>query len=374
MKKRTIENNSSINMWGYSKISPNFKFKEKISKTIDCSYGICNTFDTFISPKTHQSYILFYNKIDTVVTIYIYSMIKKDTIKKLSPCIHTKDLRLLKYFTNKSKKREIIISADCDGILCIWAYNNNNYFLKQKINTYQNDIYSCLILFKNDNYVKIDDDYIIFGCESISEEEAACTKVYSINKGNHIRNVIASNKEKIRNLLMWYNKKNKESYLICLALDKIIIINFLKNKKEKELITNEKNTYNCGIIYNETNEEKKEKNYLCCASSTGHVLVFDLEEGSQTCDIFLKPNIHRVYDILPWNENYFIVADTLDNGFIVFGYKNGGKIIPISNITGLDEDDIECIRKINHPEYGECIVTGSHKNIIKIFGYISDKF
>ena len=104
------------------------------------------------------------------------------------------------------------------------------------------------------------------------------------------------------------------------------------------------------------------------------MIVFDLEEGTQTCDIFLKPNIHRVYDILPWNENYFIVADTLDNGFLIFGFKIGGKIMPISSINGIDEDDIECIRKINHPEYGECIVTGSHKNYIKIFGYISDKY
>ena len=89
---------------------------------------------------------------------------------------------------------------------------------------------------------------------------------------------------------------------------------------------------------------------------------------------FLKPYIHRVYDILPWNEKYFIVADTLENGFIVFGFKFGGKIMGISNITGLDQDDIECIRKINHPEYGECIVTGSHKNNMKIYGYISEKF
>ena len=374
MNIRTIENNLSINIWGYSKISPNFKFKEKINKTLECSYGICNTFDTFLSPKDHQSYIIFSNKIELSVNIYIYSFSKKEIYKRLSPSVHLKELRLLKYFTNKSKKREFIISSDCDGILCIWNAQNNNFVLRHKITSYQNDIYSCLLIFKNDVNFNIPDDLLVFGCESISEEEVYATKVYSLNKGNFLKNILFTNKERIRYLLMWQNKKNNENYLICLAMDKILLINFLKNKKEKELTTNEKNTYNCGIIYNEKIDQQNEKSYLCCSSSTGHVIVFDLEKGIKTCDIFLKPCIHRVYDILPWNEKYFIVADTLDNGFIVFGFKFGGKIVGISNITGIDDDDIECIRKINHPEYGECIVTGSHKNNIKIFGYISEKF
>ena len=375
MRLRTIDNNDSLNMWGYSKISPNFRFKEKLNKSIDCTYGICNSFDTFLSPRDNQSYIIYSNKIGTCTNIYIYSIQKKES-KKLSPSVHLKELRLLKYFIDKSKKREYIISADCEGILCIWKFtNNNNFSLQNKITVFnQIDIYSCLLLFKDDIKIKIEDDYIIFACEAISDDDTTATKVYSLNKGNFIRNILFTHKEKIRNLLMWYNKKNNEYYLICLAMDKILIINFMKNQKEKEIITKEKNTYNCGIIYSEKIDEQNEKNYLCCTSSTGHILVFDLEDGKKTCDIVLKPFIHRVYDILPWNEKYFIVADTIENGFLVFGFKYGGQIFGISNITGQDEDDIECIKKINHHEYGECLVTASHKGYIKIFMYISTNF
>ena len=374
MELRTIENNESINMWGYSELTPNFRHKETLKHNISCIYGICNSFDTFISPKDNQSYILFSNKTDlSSVNIYIYSTSKKDIYKKLTPSVHLKELRLLKYFTNKTKKREYIISADCEGILCIWIYNSNsnNFVLQNKINAYnQNDIFNCILLFKNDINFNIDDDYIVFACESISDDETTCAKVYSLNKGNFIKNIVATNKEKIRNILMWHNEKNNENYLICLATDKIIFINFIKNIKEKEITTKEKNTFNCGIIFNEI-IDNDEKSYLCCTSSTGHILVFDLEEGNITCDILLKPFTHRVYDILPWNDKYIIIADCLDNGFLIFEYKFGGKIIGISNITGLDEDDIECIRKINHPEYGECVVTASHKNLIKIYECIS---
>ena len=372
MKIRTFENNDSINMWGYSKSSPNFRYKEKINKTVDCTFGICNSFDTFLSPKDNQVYILFSNRVDTCTNIYIYLVQKKEIIKKLSPTVHMKELRLLKYFVNKEKNREYIITADCDGILCIWSASNLNFFLKHKINAYnQVDIYSCLLLFKNEINFKIDDDYIVFACEAISDDDTTCTKVYSLNKGNFIKNILSTNKEKTRNLLIWHNKKNNENYLLCLGMDKILIINFVKNRKEKEITTKEKNTYNCGVIYNEKIDEKTEKSYLLCTSSTGRILVFDLEEGQKTCEIILKPNIHRVYDILPWNEKYCIVADTYDNGYIVLQFQIGGKILNISNITGIDEDDIECIRKINHPQYGDCLVTASHKNYIKIFKNIS---
>lgn len=374
MLLRTIENSDSLNMWGYSKCCPNFKFKEKINKTIECSYGLCNSFDTFLSPRDNLPYILYSNKIGTCSNIYIYSPQKKES-KKLSPSVHIKELRLLKYFLDKSKKREYIISADCEAILCIWKHNNICFCLQNKITAFnQIDIYTCLILFKDDINFKIDDDYVIFACEAISDDDTTSTKVYSLNKGNFIKNIPFTHKEKIRYLLIWHNKKKNGMYIICLAMDKILIINFLTNQKEKDITTKEKNTYNCGIIYNEKSDENNEKTYLCCTSSTGHILVFDLEDGNKTCDIFMKPYIHRIYDILPWNEKYFIVADTIDNGFLVLGYQNGGKIIGISNIKGLDEDDIECIKKINHPEYGECLVTASHKGYIKIFEYISNKF
>ena len=208
MKIRTFENNDSLNMWGYSKLSPNFRYKEKINKTIDCTFGICNSFDTFLSPKDNQVYILFSNRVDTCTNIYIYLVQKKEIIKKLSPTVHMKELRLLKYFVNKAKNREFIITADCDGILCIWSASNLNFFLKHKINAYnQVDIYSCLLLFKNEINFKIDDDYIVFACEAISDDDTTCTKVYSLNKGNFIKNILSTNKEKTRNLLIWHNKK-----------------------------------------------------------------------------------------------------------------------------------------------------------------------
>ena len=368
MKSRNIHH-SSISIWGLSEFCPNFNFKEKLSNRIECTFGICNIFDTYLSPRNGQVYIIFSNILGTSVYIYIYSVKNKNIYKKLSPCIHQKELRMLKYFINKEKSWEYIISTDCEGVIGIWSVSNN-FILQQRINVYQQkDIFNCLLLFKNeiDFNFNVQEDYIIFGCESTNDNDSTSVKVYSLNKGNFIKNIVGTNTEKIRDLLLWKNKKINEYFLYCLAKDKIIVINFLKNQKEKELSTQDRNMFNCGMIYDEINKEGSESSYLLVTSSTGHIIIFELYEGLITCDIRLRPNVHRIYDILPWSDKYIIFADCLDNGILVYEYEEGGKIIGISNINGLDEDDIECIRKIKHPDYGECLVTASHKNCIKIF-------
>ena len=365
-----IIHHRSISIWGFSDSCPNFRFKEKIeNQRIECSFGICNIFDSYISPRNNQVYIIFSNILGTSTYIYIYSVKNNNIYKRLSPCIHQKELRMLKYFINKDKSKEYIISTDCDGVLCIWSVINN-FVLQQRINVYnQKDIFNCILLFKNEVKFNLIDDCIVFGCESISDDESTCAKVYSLNKGNFIKNINGTNNERIRDVLLWENKKTKEHFLICLAKDKIILINFVQNVKEKDIITQDRNLFNCGMIYDEIDKEGNEYSYLLCTSSTGHIIIVELYEGQVTCDIKLKNNIHRVYDILPWDERYIIFADCLDNGILVFEYEYGGKILGISNINGLDEDDIECIRKIKHPIYGDCLLTASHKNCIKIFVY-----
>ena len=368
MKSRVIHHSSTF-IWGNAELCPNFRFKEKIPHRIDCSFGICNIFDTYISPRNGQVFIIFSNILGTSTYIYIYSVKNKNIYKKLSPCIHQKELRMLKYFINKEKSKEYIISTDCDGVLCVWSVSNN-FVLQQRINAYsQKDIFNCIILFKNeiDFNFNISDDYIVFGCESTNEDESTSVKVYSLKKGNFIKNIMGTNNEKIRDLLLWQNKKSKDYFLICLAKDKIVLINFLQNFKEKEITTQDRNMFNCGMIYDEISQEGNENSYLLVTSSTGHIIIVELYEGIITCDIRLKYNTHRIYDILPWSDKYIIFADCLDNGILIYEYEEGGKILGISNINGLDEDDIECIRKIKHPEYGECLVTASHKNCIKIF-------
>ena len=122
-----------------------------------------------------------------------------------------------------------------------------------------------------------------------------------------------------------------------------------------------------GIRYDGSEGQEIKENVTLHAEWTDYTLELSFNFNESNNDIKLKEHVHRVYDILPWNEHYILFADCLDNGILVYEFQEGGKIVGISNINGLDEDDIECIRKIKHPEYGDCLVTASHKNCIKIF-------
>ena len=67
------------------------------------------------------------------INIYIYSVQNKEIHQKLTPNYHSKELRLLKYFTNKARKREYIISTDWDGLLSTWFYGQNNVFVLKSL-------------------------------------------------------------------------------------------------------------------------------------------------------------------------------------------------------------------------------------------------
>ena len=46
----------------------------------------------------------------------------------------------------------------------------------------------------------------------------------------------------------------------------------------------------------------------------------------QSIKLSFKEYIHRVYDILPWNEHYILFADCLDNGILVMNFKMEEKL------------------------------------------------
>lgn len=362
-KTRTFFNNENLNKWGSSNLSPNFIFKELLTHNIDCSYGICNTFDTYISKKDNKLYLAFSNisEIEKTKTININILPlngKNIFYKTLSPSYHQKELTFLKYFINPLNNQEYLISIDAEKIVVVWSITYNYKFL-YKINTYYKDcIYCCLILFKENN-----NDSILLSCCGGENDETSSSKEYGLIKGNFIRNINGTSKEKIRNMLIW--NKNNDQILICLCELKIIFIDLIKNEKKVEINQNN-NTYNCGFIYKENFENIKE--YLCVSCSNGHIIVYDLENNQITKDFSINDGIHRFYDILVWNEEFFIVSDCYDSGYLILQFKEGGKFIMISNIKCCDSDDIECIRKIKHETYGECLVTGSHSGKMKIFG------
>ena len=188
------EYNNKIN-YKYEEDSNNLKFILDITKTND-GYGCNDIFEVFISYKDNKEYIILKNIKN--YNLDIFALLDNKKIKSLNG--HKNHIETVRYFINNKDYNEYLISADDNKIVIIWDITNN-YNIKYQIKTqYDNYILSCLLVFFHNN----NDNYIITSTKSKSNDnDKSATKIYSLNNGSPIPNLI-----KLRKLLI-YNFKIK---------------------------------------------------------------------------------------------------------------------------------------------------------------------
>ena len=332
----------------FKKEPRNLRFKENIIKTN--TYGGWNDkFEIFISFKDNKEYLVSPNtnnyKLD------IYNLINNKIIYTLTG--HNNIIWTTRYFMNNKNYNEYLISADKDKIVIIWDITNN-YNIKYKINTkYGDDIYSCLLIFPHN----INNNYIITSTYNDSgNDEDSSTKIYSLNNGNFIKYINNTNNNAIFYLLSWYNKRNNKYYIIQFSYKKIMINNLLEEELYSEFSNVSEHDHKSGFIYYIDNND-----YLCSSSSNGYINIWDLYNKN----IYKVINTNGCYlaNIIKWNKKYIIVADYNNKSFKIIDIDNDS----IYDVNTDHNDKLACIKKINHPKYGESLFTAARDKIIKLW-------
>ena len=334
----------------FKKEPKNLKFKENITST-NTHLGWNDMFEVFISYKDNKEYLASPN-VDNY-KLDIYTLINNKKINSLSG--HNDHIRTIRYFINLKEKNEYLISADNIRIVIIWDITNQ-YSIKHKINTkYGNDIYSCLLVFPHNS----SDDFIITSTFNKSKNyENSSSKLYSLNKGSFIKFINNTNNIHIFYLLSWYNRIINKYYIIQFSFNKIVINSLLEDELYAELSNEPESDHFSGFIYNKDN-----KDYLFSSSSNGYINMWDLYNKQ----IFQAFNMKecKLAHIIQWNEKYIIVADH-DNKEI--------KILDINNCSGFlintdHKEGLKCIKKINHPIYGESLLSSAKDKMIKLWSF-----
>ena len=335
------------------KKNPNFKYDSEIVRDNDCS-GIYDIFEVYNLYKDDNQYIASPNRITKYIDIY--SVI--DNQKILSLKGHLKNITAIKYFFNAKNFNEYLISADTNKKVIIWDINKN-YIIKFKINThYGSKIYSCLLVFPHNN-----EDMIITSTQNEEKRKklkfVSATKAYSLNNGNFIKYI--DNKSycfKIFYLLSWYNKNNNNYYIIQFSTNDIFINNL---SNDEDYYSFHKGSYiyqphpdnYCfsGFIYNIDNND-----FLFFISKFS-LKIFDLYNKNIINSIEIKHS--TIININPWNDNYLIII--AKDSFQIIDFINY-KTISIFYFGNLV--NIKSIKRINHPVYGESILScGDNKSI-----------
>ena len=349
--KEKIKHNEYINKINYQFIKDpiNLQYKLDISFS-NTNAGWNDMFEVFLSYKDNKEYIASPNINN--YNLDIYELI--DNKKVLSLRGHKNDVRTVRYFINKKDYKEYLISADDNKIVIIWEISDN-YNIKHQIDTkYGNNIYSCLLVFPHNN----ENNYIITSSYNDSDNlESSATKIYSFSNGRFMRYINDTNNNVIYYLLTWYNKKNNRYFIIQFSYLKIIINDLFDNEIFYELIKEPETDHFSGFIYTKNNID-----YLCSSSENGYINIWDLY--SKKIFKVINTNNCLLAHIIQWNDNYVLVADFNHKSFIIVDLEED-EIISIYNIQHTKE--VKCIKKINHPIYGESLLSCSKDNTIKLW-------
>ena len=310
------------------------------TKKIDCKeyliYPNANSFNLDIYDLTLNNNNLFFS------------------LKGHNSCITT-----VRYFLNNKNNEEYLLSTDNNNYVIIWDINNN-YNIKYNFNTfYGKSKLSCLLIFLKNSY----DNYIVTSAENKSDNnDELATKVYSFNNGKLIKYIKDTKNQKIYYLLSWFNKENKNNYIIQFAENKIIISNLLENEKDNELVNKEEAPHYNGFIKCTENID-----YLYSSSKNGYIHIWNLYNSELLDIINVNPNQQPLSNIIYWNHNYTIAADYNNCSFKIVSKDQTNYNINITEIKPIHRGRLAYIKKINHPIYGESLLSAATDNTIKLW-------
>ena len=347
-----LEHNEFIRKINYKfeKDPQDLKFRQNINDT-NASYGWNDIFEVYISRKDNKEYLVSPN--NNNYKLDVISLLENKITVSLKG--HNNHIRTIRYFINNINSEEYLISADNDIIVIIWEITYN-FNIKFKINTnYSDNIYSCLLLFDliNENSYIVTSSYA-----QLDDNEKSATKLYSLENGQLIKYISHTNKNAIYYLLSWYNKNNNKYYIIQFSFKAILINSVIDDELYCELVQEPEDNHLSGFIYNFDDNT----DYLCSSSYNGYINLWDLFNKS----IYKVINTNEcvLSNIIPWNNQYIIVADYDNNSFKIIDIEKG-KIV--KDISGQHTDKVPCVKKIYHPLYGESLLTAGQDNTIKLW-------
>ena len=352
--KFTLKRNYSIQeMFNSDPID--LKFHSSIIKNTSAK-GVNSIFEVFTSSQDEQKYLI--SKNGKTHNIDIISLNDNEIIKELSYDNNSSTITMVRYFFNYKGKREYLVTADMNKNVIIWDINNDYKKLFLICTKYIDaNIYSCYLFFDvfENNYI-----FTSCGLNRYEKNDSSYTKMYSLKDGKFIKNIIDSNDNNTYYLLIWNNESDKINYLIELCEKKIVITNFIKNELYANLYDPELKIlkYYCGFIYAKENK----KNYLCCSTSNGYIVIWDLINKSLISNVKISKT--ELYNIIQWNQKYVLISGGSTKLIKIFDLE---KYEEIGNIKTNHHSNVNCIKKINHPKFGEALLSSGNDHKIKLY-------
>ena len=328
----------------------NFKYTKELKESSNSNIINDNTFCFFNS--INDLSLLIYSKGNK--SILLYDLNKDQIINEIRNA-HKENITNFRHYFDKINKRDLVISISFeDNTIKLWNVYNCECLLElNNINKKGNIHSSCFLNYKNQIYI-LTSNFIIFGKPEL-------IKVYDFD-GNKIKEINDSNNY-ILFIDTYYDSKLSKTYIITGNDEKNIkSYDYENNNKYYEYKCNF--NYRCpSIIIDDCSYNKEGILYLIGSINkvldNGYIGIWNFHKGELIKIISL--DVEEVCGICLWNyENLFIGGK--DGIIQLIDIKKG---ILVNNFKA-HKEDITTIKKINHPYYGNILISQAYEEFGKI--------
>ena len=318
---------------------PKMKYLYEITNDSYAYYTLDNTFTIFKSIN-NILYLIYSNEHKDIISFDLINNKKMGEIKKA----HNEFITNFRHYLDKIYKRDLFISiSGKDNNIKLWDITNYKCLIDIKnINNkgeldsacFLNDGNSNFIVTSNDNYNKT--DFI---------------KIFDFN-GRKIKDLKDSN-ERTKFVDTYYDNKLSKNYIISGNFSYIKSYDYNNNILYHKYCDNDKRFHKSIIVINNENIIK-----IIESSEDGNIRIWNFHSGELIKRIYVNNDWLR--GICLWNNDYLFVG-CKDKAIKLIELKTG---IILNKLIGHFEE-VLTIKKINHPKYGECLVTQGwvHDNI-----------
>ena len=159
----------------------------------------------------------------------------------------------------------------------------------------------------------------------------------------------------------WWDEKKQEHNIISCGKNKILISQIKpgsNNNTNYHIQTDEKHPYNLGgMVY-----KNKDKDYLITSATYGLIKVIDLQAKKEFKSITFEDVF--LYSFIKWNDHYLLVNDCLQRRILVLDIND---FTVKSKVLCPEMYFDRFIKKVDHPIYGESIMSVGIDWKIKLF-------
>jgi hypothetical protein len=319
------------------------KLLKEITNDSYALFGLDNSFCIFTSIN-NTLYLVYSNINYSIIAYNLINNFVEIEIKKA----HNEDITNLRHFYDRINNTDLILSISfLDNNLKVWDLDNWDCLLNiNNINSIGNIKSACFLYDNNQNYI------ISSSCSDNSNREPI--KVFDLN-GNKIKEINDSYDDTIF-IDTYYDKNSSINYILTGNNCFVKSYNYNENKVYHKYFDEKYYDHTCIIINNFEGIIK-----LIESSGNGYIRIWNFHSGELLNKI--QASEAYLYCMCLWNNDYLFVGSR-EKAIILIEIKSGTIIKKLKD----NNKDVVTIKKINHPQHGECLITqGKYDEQIKLW-------